>query len=144
MIIEYGPTADDSADYSATCSAGLSLYNAGHSDLALYVYKRSFAGRPPCPLPGPYAITVTLAKSGNGIVAIYTVPLALRHFPARSDDAVTTEILNIAVATRKLGKTKVGFLESTSCPVNHQRQTAITFTEENGSSHTATRNFFCQ
>jgi hypothetical protein len=144
VIIEYGPTANNAAAYSAFCSAGATIYNSGHHHLTLYVVKGSFAGRSGCPLPGAYAITVTLAKSGSGVVAIYTLPLALRHFPSGFDDALTSGVLNVPVATRKVGTKTVGFLESVKCPANHQRQTAVTFIEENGSSHTATRNFFCK
>jgi hypothetical protein len=143
VIIEVGPTSNTSASYSAFCSAGASIYNSGHHHLSLYVFKGSFAGRPACPLPGPSAITVTLVTSKSGVTGIFTVPLALRHFPTGNDDAITSGVLSVPVHKRKIGTKTVGFLASVACPANHQRQTGITFTEENNSSHTATRNFVC-
>jgi hypothetical protein len=64
--VEYGPTASTSGSASQVCSLQADLYNSGHHDIVLYVYRGvAEEGKAVCPLPvDPVAINVALAKAG--------------------------------------------------------------------------------
>ena len=132
-----------------TCRTEVSLYNAGGHDLVFYIYKGSkVSGQPsPCPLPNSYAINIALKRQGKNLVASYTVPQALLHPPTApgTDASLVSASLNIPVHKKKLKSgRKIGLFESFFCPKNGKRHVALTFTQENGQSRTATRNVACK
>jgi hypothetical protein len=151
FIAKIGPS-NNQKQVSLTCRAELTLYNGSNHSLTFYVYKgKPISGQPqPCPLASPqgYAIHVTLKRKGRNLVAKYTVPAALLHPASGLDAAVTSSALNVPVQkqtiTKKGKKVKVGLFETTFCPKNHQRQIAVTFTQGNGKSRTATRLVACK
>ena len=146
LLVEVGPTGNNAAAYSATCRVDVDVFNSGHGHLTLYAFTRREVNA--CPLLKPIAINLTLRTKRKNLTASFSVPVALRHFPNGADDAITQAVLNLPVHRRTLTvkgvRRTVGLLASVACPVNHQRQVTITFTQEDGAKRTATANTPCR
>jgi hypothetical protein len=149
FISKIGPSSNQHK-VLLTCRAELSAYNGGNHSLVFYIYKGTqVSGQPqPCPLPTSYAIHVALKRKGRNLVATYSAPAALLHPASGQDAAVSSSSLSLPVQKKKITKhgkkVKVGLFETTLCPLNGQRQIALTFTQENGKSRTATRVVACK
>jgi hypothetical protein len=130
-----------------TCRVELTIYNGGDHTLTYWVYKGTPpSGQTECPLPRNEAFVAALTKTAKGLVNTFTLPEDLRHPVVAGttyDAAVVKGVANVSIVKkRKHGKT-IGLFPSTFCPANHKRQIAITFTQENGGSRTATRLTAC-
>jgi hypothetical protein len=155
LILEIGPTGEREDQYNAECRADVLIFNGGDHNLTLYVYRgRQLAHQPaPCTIPGDHVvINVRLAHSKHGLNWNWSVPLDLLHPAPGIDAAVIYATLSVpskekALTRRVKGKshhTKIGLFETYLCPHNHQRQVAITFTEEDGVGRTGTTLVACK
>jgi hypothetical protein len=159
LIEDHGPTSRTDAAYNPACRLEITIYNSGNHNLTLYMFKgKQKHGQPrPCALAKPVAVTVFLTKIGNSLRGSFTMPPLLRHpvttaHAGQQSAGVTAGSLTIPIHTTVIhpivkGKTvnrRVALLESTFCPANHLRQTAMTFKQEDGTKRTATRAHFCK
>src|SRR5436305_5887761 len=136
LTTELGPSGNPSPNYQAFCHAALGVFNGGANDLALYVTP---AKPGPCPIPsGHGVIHVTLSSGGQGTTAQFTLPQFLRHPAANSDAVVTRANFSLPSKSKTVKKKQVGLFETYKCASNHQRQVAVTFTEESGFGRTST------
>jgi hypothetical protein len=155
-IVEIGPSSNTDSRYNSNCRMELLVFNGGHHDLLLYYFKGlQKAGQPaPCPVPGNHnAVTIdaNLTENNTALTESFSVPNGLLHPLPNTDAAVTQSQTNIPQKTvfvhkkqgRKTITQKIGLLTSTSCPPNHQRQIAITFTDQSNTSRTRTALVTC-
>lgn len=144
FIAEIGPTNNQSS-VLLTCRADVSVYNGGNHDLSFYLYKGTESNA--CPLPQNYAIDAPLTKSKKGLTSTLTLPSQVRH-PFGYDASATQSNLTLSIVKKKIKKGKkkvtIGLFNTVLCPKNHKRQVALTFTLENGTSQTATREVACK
>lgn len=143
IIIEFGPTGQNASAYNGTCRAEIIVFNGGAHSLTFFVFPGSqVSGQPaPCTIPGGHAaINANIRRGRSGISEHFSVPQDLRHPAPGLDSAVIKAVLHIGAKSRtirirrhhKTIKEHVGLFESVACAKNHQRQVAITFTDENG------------
>lgn len=145
-----------------TCRAELTIFNGGNHTLSYYVYKGApVSGQPaPCPLPRSEAFIATLTSTRSGLVQSATLPRGVRHttiggttfdvaairgsvdIPAKQT-TVPVKRSTKNKKNKKATKIKVGLFESVLCPLNHQRQLRVKFTQENGRGRTLTRLVTC-
>jgi hypothetical protein len=142
-ILSVGPSSNSSASYSTSCRADYDIFNGGHHNLTLYFFKRSVPGQPAaCSLQRPEAVNVNLV-SGSSLVFSFSLPNDLRHPTAALDAAVVKQTLSIPKKTTRVNRKTFGFFTTVSCPTNHQRQIAVSFTQEGGPGRVSTRLVRC-
>lgn len=143
LIVEVGPTGQNNSSYNATCRAEVTVFNGGSHNLTLFISSGApVGGQPsPCAIPGGHdAINANLRQSKAGISESFSVPQDLRHPANGLDAAVIRAVTDIGAKSTtikkkvhgKIVREHVGLFESVSCAKNHQRQVAVTFTDENG------------
>jgi hypothetical protein len=143
--LSVGRSSDTSSSYSSECRIDYSIFNGGHHNLVLYFFKRSGRGQPAaCPLQRPEVVNVDLI-GGKSLVFSFSLPQDLRHPSSGVDSSVVSQTVNLPRNTTKIGrnKVKVGLFSSVACPTNHQRQIAVTFTDEQGVGRTSNRLVTC-
>lgn len=142
FLAEIGATGKQSPG-SAPCRAELSVYNGGNNTLSFYLYERpGVAGE--CPMTPPMAFVATLRQTNSQLFEKVTIPEAVRHPVPGVDVSAVKTVVNLPAKTKTVKKKKVGLFESISCPANHQRQVAATFTLENGTAQKVTRLVACK
>jgi hypothetical protein len=141
-----GPSA--ATTISSTCRADVSIYNGGNHKLSYYLYKGPETNA--CAVPNGHDVwNATLTQTPKGMVQTFTIPSEVRHPATGVDSAATFTTLatpakfKTVKKSKTVKKHKVGLFESILCPANHQRQLAVKFTREDGTSKTATRLLRC-
>lgn len=153
LQVAFGPSATTTT--AATCQADFDVFDGGGHTLLFYVFKGTEANACPLPPPGTFVVVVRLSKAhrGRDLVVDYSAPAALRHPGPGLDAAIVKATLSIrgkqTTVKKRVGsktvKQRVGLLETTYCPSNHQRTVTGTFTPENAATQgrTATKHFAC-
>jgi hypothetical protein len=144
-----------------TCRVELSIYNGGDHTLTYYLYAapNAPASQMECPSSGPaafkpVAFVSALTHTAKGLVQTATFPQQVLHPTVAGvtyDAAVIKSSVNISIIAKRVKKgpaghkktVTIGLFATTFCPANHERQTALTFTQENGGSKTVTRLVRC-
>lgn len=119
---------------AAKCQLSLTLYNGGSNHMPLFL-----KGAPPtCIASISQAIDAVFKKKPGDVTALeFTVPESLRH-QLGLDIAVVDVTSQINKKVRKIGRKKVGFLESTGCK-DRSRDIVVTFTDESGAAIPVTK-----
>lgn len=147
FLADITPQGDQAPPFLLTCRVELSIYNGGDHTLSYYVYKGTPpSGQQECPLSQSQAFVAALTQTPKGLVNTFTLPEALRHptlAGSTFDAAVIQGVANVSVVTKRKHRKTIGLFTTTSCPANHERQVAVTFTQENGGSKTVTRLVHC-
>lgn len=145
FMAEIGPSSSQSSKMEVTCRVDLTVFNGSNHKIIYYIYRKT-ANKNECPATPnlPTTMVASLKQTNAGLVQSFTIPEHVRHPTVAGsnvpmDSAPVSAVVNVPAATTTVKKHKIGLVESISCPTNHQRQIAITFKLENGSSHVATR-----
>jgi hypothetical protein len=142
-ILSVGRSSDTSASYSSRCRIDYSIFNGGHHNVVLYFFTRSVRGQPAaCPLQRPEVVNVDLI-GGKSLVFSFSLPQDLRHPSSGVDSSVVSQTVNLPRNTTKIKSKTIGLFSSVACPTNHQRQIAVTFTDEQGVGRTSNRLVRC-
>ncbi len=135
--------SNNKQDKSIQCNAALTVYNSGNNRAVIYVAgdpsqtdpRRKCAIELAAPIPARF-----IRSSGGSATALeFTVPSTLLHPLPTLDNAVVSVTSTIKKLTKKVGKRRVGFFESTGGCVRNRRNITVTFTPENGTAGRAQR-----
>jgi hypothetical protein len=130
-------------DKSIQCNAALTVYNSGNNRAVIYVAgdpsqtdpRRKCAIELAAPIPARFI----RASGGSATALEFTVPSTLLHPLPTLDNAVVSVQSTIKKVTRRVGKRRVGFFESTGGCVRNRRNITVTFTPESGTAGRAQR-----
>jgi hypothetical protein len=119
--------AGTAIDPSAKCNLKLDIYAGGPKSLALFLH-----GNPPDCIAGiSQAIDAKLTTDATGGALTFTVPPTLLHPVTGLDSGIT----QVQSTIKKIGSGTKGLFTSTGC--KGTRKVDVTFTDETGTSQTA-------
>lgn len=139
-------TNTDIVDVSISCNLAVTLYNAGHNRVAVFL-----KGAPtimvaggPCVIPVNQALNGKFTSNRKGLSLSFTIPSNLQHPITGLDQGISAIQVTIDKTVFRSGKKKVGVIESVGGCKKHKRAVTLELPQAAGGVGKSTGSAKCR